>query len=814
MKTIYLLLAASCLSLTAGSIDDSLTGYWKFDEPAGNEAADSSPMRNKPAQVFNSTFVKGLKGNALRIKGEQSFAKTAPAGSVHNVDGLTVDFYFNTDSINGVHNILGTGNPGLGTYVRSVNGALQCGIQTVSRWCEAQYHETLQPNRWYRFTMVIRPKIAHCYVNGKEFGKIELPGLQFTNNQRIVCGRSSWSKKTAFTGYIDEVKFYNRALSATELFNADPLDEVREKFTARLNRLEKQELARELTIGGSQITRIRNARNKMSDLKKFQQEIASDLDLLEKYCRMPDYQQPFGLSIYTVSATNSKPLLPDADPEEAGLSSGKNLYLTAALNEYEPASILLHADMDFSGLTFKVDLPGFPQENIDIKYLHAWYQDGGAWSRKNAPVTKGKLPVPDLLVNDPEFSNRRFDLQTPLTADDGRKVIPVKDSNTLLPCKLAAGTNQQLIITLNTKKNVKPGLYRGAVILTGQGKEIGKVPFFVKIIPQTLPVPATRYDLNKQLTYSVYYWGHPTNQKITGIDRHFVNFDRYTAEMRNLAAHEVTSPAFTWYHSTMYGDQQVIERAVNIARSCGMCQDNVYFAISGDTDSRTPGELKALDKRVRMLIATVRKTGITGDIFFYCKDEQNSRKEFEVQYNAMDVMHKAGAKLWVTAFPAVFPYLKGHVEHVNCFGTSSADETARWHGENTTAWNYGAPFGGEPDPSVYRRNYGFMLWYNNYDGVSDYCYRDPFKKDANKQPNAYMRSWGFVYPTIDGVIDTISWEGQREAADDVRFITILRKNARQNGNLPQIDKMLAELDPRTVDCELLRLQIINLLIAK
>ena len=56
-----------------------------------------------------------------------------------------------------------------------------------------------------------------------------------------------------------------------------------------------------------------------------------------------------------------------------------------------------------------------------------------------------------------------------------------------------------------------------------------------------------------------------------------------------------------------------------------------------------------------------------------------------------------------------------------------------------------------------------------------------FKKDANKQPNAYMRSWGFVYPTIDGVIDTISWEGQREAADDVRFITLFRQLAAENG---------------------------------
>ena len=771
-------------------------------------------MRNKPAQVFSSTFEKGFKGNALRIKGEQSYAKTAEAGSTHDVDGVTIDFYFKTDSINGVHNILGTGNPGLGMFVRSVNGALQCGIQTVSRWCEAQYHETLQENRWYRFTVVIQPKSARCYVDGKEFGNIELPGIKFTNNQRIVCGKSSWSKKTAFTGYIDELKFYNRALTATELFNTDPLDDLRKELSTKLDNLEKHALYQELTTGNSQLKRIQDIRALMSDFKANQKKITLAISALEKNFKTPDYQQPSGLNIFPVSATNAKPLLPTADPGEAGLYAGKNLCLVAALNEYEPVSFIVQAKKDFSALSFKVDLPGFPQKNIDIKYLHAWYQDGGKWSRKDAPVAKGKLPAVDLLVNDPEFSNRRFDLETPLTADDGTKVLPIRDAAKLLPCKLAAGKNQQLIITLNTINGVKPGLYCGHVVISEKNQEIGKVPFFVRIIPQTLPLPATRYDLNKRLVYSVYYWGHLTDKKITGIDRYFLNRQRYTAEMRNLAAHNVTSPVFTWYHSTMYGNQDLVKEALEIARANGMCDKDIYFGMSGDTDARTPSQLAALDKRVKMLISTVRKTGVTGNIFFYCRDEQNTKKEFEVQYNAMATMRKAGAKLWVSAFPAVFPFLKGHVDQVNCFGTSSAKETAKWHGENTLAWNYGAPFGGEPDPSVYRRNYGFMLWYNNYDGVSDYCYRDPFKKNAAKQPNAYMRSWGFVYPTIDGVIDTISWEGQREAADDVRFITLFRQLAAKNGKLDRADAILGKLDPRTADVELLRLQLVKMMMEK
>jgi len=38
-----------------------------------------------------------------------------------------------------------------------------------------------------------------------------------------------------------------------------------------------------------------------------------------------------------------------------------------------------------------------------------------------------------------------------------------------------------------------------------------------------------------------------------------------------------------------------------------------------------------------------------------------------------------------------------------------------------------------------------------------------------------MRDLNLAYPTIDGVIDTIVWEGYREGIDDVRYVTTLTK---------------------------------------
>ena len=37
------------------------------------------------------------------------------------------------------------------------------------------------------------------------------------------------------------------------------------------------------------------------------------------------------------------------------------------------------------------------------------------------------------------------------------------------------------------------------------------------------------------------------------------------------------------------------------------------------------------------------------------------------------------------------------------------------------------------------------------------------------------RDHNLTYPTADGVIDTLAWEGFREAVDDVRYLTTLEK---------------------------------------
>jgi hypothetical protein len=82
---------------------------------------------------------------------------------------------------------------------------------------------------------------------------------------------------------------------------------------------------------------------------------------------------------------------------------------------------------------------------------------------------------------------------------------------------------------------------------------------------------------------------------------------------------------------------------------------------------------------------------------------------------------------------------------------------------------------GVEDPVIYRRNFGLVLWRSGYDGAMDYAYQHAFHSIWNDFDDTDYRDHVFAYPTVDGVVGTVQWEGFREAVDDVRYVTTLER---------------------------------------
>lgn len=87
--------------------------------------------------------------------------------------------------------------------------------------------------------------------------------------------------------------------------------------------------------------------------------------------------------MYSVPAMSETQYLPDAYPFDG--SAGKGFEIISAQNEYEPGSVVLYAVKDMGKVQFKVsDLKDgkgnvFPKENLDLKTVKVWYQNGNGW---------------------------------------------------------------------------------------------------------------------------------------------------------------------------------------------------------------------------------------------------------------------------------------------------------------------------------------------------------------------------------------------------------------------------------------------------
>ena len=138
--------------------------------------------------------------------------------------------------------------------------------------------------------------------------------------------------------------------------------------------------------------------------------------------------------------------------------------------------------------------------------------------------------------------------------------------------------------------------------------------------------------------------------------------------------------------------------------------------------------------------------------------------------------------------------VNGQQDVMNQYKVVSAANAAAWHRYGKSLWSYGHPQAGAEDPELNRRNYGLHLWRLGYDGICTYVYYDMWGNPWNDFDSANHRDIGFVYPTVDGVVDTLSWEGYAAAITDVRYVCTLRAAALSRKDHPKAAEALQWLE--------------------
>ena len=100
------------------------------------------------------------------------------------------------------------------------------------------------------------------------------------------------------------------------------------------------------------------------------------------------------------------------------------------------------------------------------------------------------------------------------------------------------------------------------------------------------------------------------------------------------------------------------------------------------------------------------------------------------------------------------------------------EEADKWHSAGNKVWVYANPQSAPENPALFRKGFGFVPWKAEYDGDATWAYIHYYPPWNDFRKNGKLYS--FVYPTVDGVVDTIAWEGYREAIDDIRYATTLK----------------------------------------
>lgn len=153
-----------------------------------------------------------------------------------------------------------------------------------------------------------------------------------------------------------------------------------------------------------------------------------------------------------------------------------------------------------------------------------------------------------------------------------------------------------------------------------------------------------------------------------------------------------------------------------------------------------------------------------------------------------------------------------------CAGYPSKREADKWHSRGHKIWRYANPQGGVENPEINRRNFGLLLWKHRYDGAATWTYLSTAGHTWNDFDNPRGRDYNFVYPTMDGVIDTVQWEGYREGVDDIRYVTTLEdaiRKAEASGDPKRVnaastaERYLEELDVESRELDTVRLEMIQ-----
>lgn len=477
----------------------------------------------------------------------------------------------------------------------------------------------------------------------------------------------------------------------------------------------------------------------------------------------------------------------------------------AALGEFEPIAVVLQnlnaADVTINAVTVGTMTNQFgetlPAGKIDVRLVKNWYTGNADSIRVQAGDSK--VRVPELLLKDDELVHVDAATKTnslrivvggtqsyqDITSPTSRMPAgaTTADAATLQPFPIETLHARELWLTLDTRSDVLPGGYSGDIVVDYQiaGDSTSHqllVPVQIGVMPVELR--------NSDMLYSIYYRGRIDPTK-ANLGPNYKTQAQYLTELADMRDHGVD-------HPTQYIGSSLTEVAnyIGLREGLGLPCDK-YFLLDGVANVGTNATTATTNANNLLSVISSNSACTGAQLYMYGTDEATGTA-LDNELAAMQAVHTAGGKTFVAGYLGTYSHIHSGLDALVFSSTPNDAEIGLWRADGKDVFSYGNPQVGVPDPYVYRANYGFLLWQHDYTGAMDYAYQDAAPGSgstgdiggcATSGTASYCSLWNdfdssiyydhvFTYPTSNGVVGTVQWEGFREAVDDTRFLATLQ----------------------------------------
>ena len=693
------------------------------------------------------------------------------------------------------------------------------GILPIQQTIESDKWTTLKIDDLEKFTLTH----ANGFISNIYDAHLEDFGRAVSKIVILIKGRGS---KKYHIG-LDNLKIEGK-IEKEKLF-VKGYQDAWHQYTKRVQRKiqEKKELYHSLAKNQKESSSITFYSNKIetifneinSSFKKGKLLKTSMIKELDDYLRKLQYLKSKGLSslnIYKMPPMNYYRFTSTNVPKLEGL---KSYYLRMVAGEYHSIAMLMESSylsqiLSISNGDFLGDNSKFSKDNLDVYVAKVWYQSG----LENTLKT-GKYLTQELLLKDDglvkvDYKKKSNYLRVKYKKNNKKAYIKISnpqdkfpdtnsivfnDSKQLKPFKLDSLRAKIVWGIVHVPKKTEAGNYKSIIkIVDNKSKKVLKeIPITIEVLPFTLDRP-------KQV-YSLYYTGKLRDKKVDPIDSYNKTKKQQRLELKDIKEHGVLYP-------TSYEALNNLEETLQIREELGFPTDRFYTIGFNVMNSNLSNKIESYQK--------ILKKYNYKKLYVYGVDEA-SQEVLEKEKKLIDRVHQLKAKVFVAGYNYTYDSLGDRVDVFNyanaIFKQDIDSEIEKWHKINREIFAYASPQAGVENPEVYRRNFGCKLWKHEFDGAMNWAYqahRGAFWNDfdtGNSRLTNY-REEVFTYPTTDGIVGTVQWEGFRQAIIDVQYLSTLEnlrdKLKREGQNVSELNQFLQEINCNA-DLEKLREEIIN-----